>query len=69
MKRAPVPPTAAPGVLLSRAEVARRLGGASTAHVDTLIRTGQLIAHRLGSRVVIRQTDLARYITANLKPR
>ena len=56
-------------VLLSRAEVARRLGGASTAHVDDLIRAGKLVAHKLGNRVVIRQSDLARYITANLKPR
>ena len=56
-------------VLLSRAQAAERLAGASAAHIDTLIRTGQLAAHRLGSRVVIRQTDLARYIATNLKPR
>lgn len=43
-------------------EACERLGDISRAHLYELIRTGQLVALKSGSRTIIRQSDLTAYL-------
>lgn len=54
--------TASPRRLLSRAEVAQLLGGLSVRTVERLEERGELIALRIGRRVVFEAAAVDRYV-------